>query len=288
MKVLVAILAIAALVYAEEDLDWSTVKPKDIRIPWPVGAELTPILKQFYDNSRIVGGTEAAPNSIPYQAALLLTAAAGTFFCGGSLISTRYVLTAAHCLDGVVQVEVRLGAHQVNVNEASQVRLFTSTFVQHSAWNAANLQNDIAVIELPQAVTLSASIQILPLPTYSDVGNNFSGTSARISGWGLDSDSSTAISPVLRQVFADVISNFLCNIQFLGIIQNTHICTSGTGGRGACSGDSGGPLVVGNRQIGIVSFGLALGCEIGWPSAFTRVTSYLDWIAANTDVTISP
>ena len=92
-------------------------------------------------------------------------------------------------------------------------------------------------------------VGVVPLPTYSDVGTSFAGATGRISGWGLDSDTSTAISQVLREVFVSVITNFLCNISFLGAIQSTHICTSGADGRGACSGDSGGPLVVDGKVV---------------------------------------
>lgn len=87
------------------------------------------------------------------------------------------------------------------------------------------------------------------MPARSQAGNNFAGSTATISGWGLDSDSATAISPVLRNVQANVIANLLCNIQFLGMIQASNICTSGAGGVGACSGDSGGPVTVGNIQV---------------------------------------
>ena len=81
------------------------------------------------------------------------------------------------------------------------------------------------------------------------MGQSFSGQTSRISGWGVTSDTSTSISEVLMSVFVDVISNFLCNLSYLGIIQSTHICTSGSDGRGSCSGDSGGPVVIGNKQV---------------------------------------
>ncbi|KAJ8926767.1 hypothetical protein NQ314_020885 [Rhamnusium bicolor] len=48
---------------------------------------------------RIVNGQEVAPNSIPYQAYIIITGVSN-WLCGGSLISIRFVLTAAHCLIG--------------------------------------------------------------------------------------------------------------------------------------------------------------------------------------------
>lgn len=88
-----------------------------------------------------------------------------------------------------------------------------------------------------------------------------------------------------------VITNLACRTRFPGLITDDHVCADGANG-GPCQGDSGGPLsVVEERdgrttQIGVVSFGLGFGCELNWPSAYLRVTRYLDWIAENTDRTI--
>lgn len=55
-------------------------------------------------------------------------------------------------------------------------------------------------------------------------------------------------------------------------------------------GDSGGPLVIeiddAYTQIGVVSFGAAAGCELGYPDGFARVTSFLDWIETNSGIKI--
>ncbi|XP_037944319.1 acrosin-like, partial [Teleopsis dalmanni] len=65
----------------------------------------------------------------------------------------------------------------------------------------------------------------------------------------------------------------------------TNICTSGRAKRSTCHGDSGGPLVLRRKHsrkrvlIGITSFGSIFGCNKGFPAAFTKVTSYLDWIS---------
>lgn len=40
-------------------------------------------------------------------------------------------------------------------------------------------------------------------------------------------------------------------------------------------------------EVGIVSFGHIAGCEKGHPVAFTRITSYLDWIEENTGIVIA-
>nr|XP_022909844.1 transmembrane protease serine 9-like [Onthophagus taurus] len=264
---------------ASSDVDWSNVKRHNLMPRMPAN---------FWDlpKNRIVGGQEAVPNSIKYQAALRVTVGTENYFCGASLISTRYLLTAAHCVDGASEIQVTLGAHKINEAEDTQVKITTDAYTMHSGWDATQIINDIAVIDLKQEIELTENIQPVNLPTYADVANEFTDSVARVSGWGLDSDSSDSISPVLREVYATVISNLVCNISYLGQIHNSNICTGGSGGVGSCSGDSGGPLVHNDKLIGIVSFGLAIGCEVGWPSAFTRVTTYLDWIQAHSDVII--
>ncbi|XP_018321959.1 brachyurin-like [Agrilus planipennis] len=236
--------------------------------------------------ARIVGGEEARPNSLPYQAALVINTKNGVFFCGGSLISTMHVLTAAHCVDGAEKVEVILGAHNIRELEPTQRRYITSKFIIHPEWDSYYLTNDIALVVLPEHVPLSRHIQVVALPSLSEARSTFRGMTGIISGWGRASDENKKISNVLRLVETDVISNHWCNVQYLGIIKSTQICTSGDLGKNTCNGDSGGPLVVNNRQVGIVSFGVAFGCQVGWPAVFTRVGNYLVWISKSTGISI--
>jgi chymotrypsin len=184
----------------------------------------------------------------------------------------------------------------------------------HPDYDNTLIRNDIAVIRLPTSVAFNAQIQPVTLPTRAQAGEQFDGEAATISGWGRFSDgncrlfflnmniilinssvfffvASNDIAAQLRFVNVPVITNLACRIRFPTIIQDSNICSSGEGGRGACQGDSGGPLTVqrgaNSVQVGVVSFGLAIGCEVGWPSAFARVTSFLDFIQANTDLTIT-
>nr|XP_022909811.1 brachyurin-like [Onthophagus taurus] len=276
MKVLAGVLLLAVLAQAIDD-DWRTITPRNVYPKIPIF--------EVPGGERIVGGYEAARNSIPYQAGLFITTPAGTFFCGGSLISPTTILTAAHCVDGASSVQVRLGAHSVSAVESTQVRITSERFTVHSGWDADTLFNDIALVHLPEAAPINAPIQTIQLP--SGDTSDFAGVSARVSGWGKDSDQAAGISPVLRYVFAPVITNSECSNTFGWYITSGHVCIRGTGGIGSCSGDSGGPLVVDGVQIGVVSFGAAAGCELGYPSAFTRVTSFLDWISSNSDVLIN-
>ncbi|XP_063599845.1 chymotrypsin BI-like [Penaeus indicus] len=225
---------------------------------------------------RIVGGVEATPHSWPHQAALFID---DMYFCGGSLISNEWVLTAAHCMDGAGFVEVVLGAHNIRENEASQVSIVSTDFFTHENWNSWLLTNDIALIRLPSPVSTNSNIKTVRLPS-SDVSV---GTTVTPTGWGRPSDSAGGISDVLRQVNVPVMTNNECDSVY-GIVGDGVVCIDGTGGKSTCNGDSGGPLNLNGMTYGITSFGSSAGCEKGYPAAFTRVHYYLDWIEQKTGV----
>merc|ERR1712212_717043 len=205
-------------------------------------------------------GTEATPHSWPHQVALFID---DMYFCGGSLISSEWVLTAAHCMDGAGFVNVVMGAHNIRQNEDSQVSMMSTDFFTHENWNSFLLSNDLALIKLPNAVEMNEYISTVQLPP---------------------SDSASGTSDVLRQVDVPIMSNADCAAVF-AIIGDGVICIDTTGGKSSCNGDSGGPLNYNGKTYGITSFGSSAGCEKGYPGAFTRVHYYLDWIEAKTGVT---
>ncbi|XP_044265456.1 brachyurin-like [Tribolium madens] len=236
-------------------------------------------------NPRIIGGHEALPHSIPFQTFLEIYNDGEAWYCGGSLISQNYVLTAGHCGDGATEVQVTLGAHKVFETEDTQVKMTSKEIKVHEEYDGGLIVNDIAVIKLPQPVNLTDSVKIVALPSKIDVNNTFVGTTARISGWGLTNGFGD-LSEVLRYVDVNVITNIDCGNQFDEEFVDSILCTSGGSDSGSCDGDSGGPLIVDGVQIGVVSFGV-MWCLPGYPSGFSRVTSFLDWIATNSDVVIN-
>ncbi|CAG9814028.1 unnamed protein product [Phaedon cochleariae] len=228
----------------------------------------------------IVNGQEVVPHSIPYQIFLIASAGGSSWSCGGSLITKRYVLTAAHCLDGAESVRVTLGAHNLAKHEASTVTVNGRSWVIHEKYDSRNIDNDIGVIQLERNLTLTRNIQLVRLPALRDVGVNLEGRTATVSGWGLTNGISKTTTDVLRATNNTIISNKECN-DAIGIVQPTEVCLSSAGGRSSCSGDSGGPLVIGNVQHGIVSYG-PLYC-MSAPSVFTRVSSYLNWLISHSE-----
>ncbi len=78
-----------------------------------------------------------------------------SWFCGATIISADWILTAAHCTDGGRSFEVILGAHNKNIVEPTQVRIMATEFTMHPKWNSARLQNDVALIKLPTPVSFT-------------------------------------------------------------------------------------------------------------------------------------
>ena len=180
---------------------------------------------------RIVGGQEAAEHAWPWQVALFIDDA---WFCGGSIISENYVLTAAHCADGAGYFDVMAGAHNVrDSSEPHRVEITSYNGWTHPDWNSNDLSGDLALIELPSPLEFNEYISPSCLPAAGDVLAE--GSMVCVTGWGKPSDSAGGISPVLREVCdLPVISNEECN-EVYGIVGPGVACVDTTGGRGSCN-----------------------------------------------------
>ncbi|XP_047477044.1 proclotting enzyme-like [Penaeus chinensis] len=248
---------------------------------------------------RVVGGDESRRGQWPWVAAVWLHGPKKTvFWCGGSLISKQYVLTAAHCTKDTrgktfdaQQFSVRLGDHNI-FSESDDFISNPQTYrVQsirpHPEFISHGFYNDVALLKLDRPVDFTEYILPVCLPS-TDMArqslDHMVGQTPSVIGWG-----STAYggheSAVLREVQVPVWKNSDCNAAYTQPITEVFICAGFTeGGRDACQGDSGGPLqlyINGNWiQIGIVSF--AIRCaEPGHPGVYTRLTEFLPWIHSN-------
>merc|ERR1712002_854995 len=238
--------------------------------------------------TKIVGGDEAVEHQFPWIVALFIDHA---WFCGGALISEKWVLTAAHCVDGANYFEVMAGAHNVRAtSEPHRIEISSYNGFTHEKWDRHTLKNDIALIELPEAVQFNDYIKPSCLPEAGDAVVN--GDLLSVTGWGKPSDHASSISPVLRMVHdIPAMENSKCN-QYYHIVGDGIVCLDTTGGS-SCNGDSGGPLMSKQQskasgqkwiQDGIVSFGSTMGCEVGAPAGFTRTEYYREWISTNSGV----
>ena len=174
---------------------------------------------------------EATEHTWPWQVALFIDDA---WFCGGSIISENYILTAAHCADDAGYFDVMAGAHDVRASsEPHRVEVTSYNGWTHPQWNEQDLSNDLALIELPSPLPMSDYITTSCLPSAGDVPSV--GTMATVTGWGKPSDNAGGISDVLREVRdVPIMSNSDCNDVY-GIVGDGVICIDTAGGRGSCN-----------------------------------------------------
>lgn len=232
-------------------------------------------------HKRIVGGQEANPNQWAWMAALMRSET-GEHYCGGALISNRYVVTAAHCTVGLkaANITVRLGAYDIQEPSEHVKDIEVSRIRQHPQFQKDTFMNDIAVLRLKRPVMFNEYIRPVCLPQRSD--ETFFGKTAVAIGWGTQSFGGP-YSDVLREVKLVVWNNTQCRERFAQPITDVFLCAGPKKREGdACQGDSGGPLMVQSRSkqwtlIGVISWGIKCG-EPGFPGIYTRITHFLDYI----------
>ncbi len=230
---------------------------------------------------RIIGGSDAQAGAHPYMVSIHFPDTAGGHACGGSLIASNWVLTAAHCLDGEQAdgVFVYTGLYQQS-NPGQADYIAVKRFIQHPNYDREQTLNDVALLELSSHATET--------PVVLNVGGPMPDTSFAL-GWGLTMVNGMN-SDTLQYLNLPLVSNQACSGAYspLGIsIQDYHICAGYfQGGKDTCQNDSGGPLLIatgsGVQQVGIVSFGVA---PDGSPCAgansygvYSRVSSFVDFI----------
>lgn len=158
--------------------------------------------------------------------------------------------------------------------------------IVHPGWNSNTIENDISLIRIPY-VEYNDKIQPVKLPPMDFIYSSYADDYAIASGWGRISDLTPGVSSDLKYARLHVITNTVCAMTYGSkIVTQGNICVSTTDGGSTCNGDSGGPLVLENTkvQIGLTSFGSKNGCAKGYPAAFTRITSYLEWIKSTTGI----
>ncbi|KAJ3656394.1 hypothetical protein Zmor_015476 [Zophobas morio] len=230
--------------------------------------------------SRIIGGEIANAGQFPFIAAIYKNTNDGTYFCGGSLISDQWILTAGQCVENGILFSIRLGITNLNSNDESSLRLATDYYVLHPDYNPDTLENDVGLIKLRMPITYSDYVKPVD---YLPVVDLQAQSGAVALGWGQNNDETAGLVDDLHWVALVVLSNAECKLVYGNQITDNMACGEGNYNQGTCQGDSGGPLVQDSgrgirTQVGIASFISGNGCESTDPSGFTKIYPYTSWI----------
>jgi secreted trypsin-like serine protease len=273
-----------------------------------VHAEESPPQSPADSTTRIIGGRKAGANEFPFAAALLHAGGTNVYedqFCGATLLSPSWVLTAAHCvvdhmglqpntypgpmgLDyiGPENVQVLTGTSSLSPGGGGQ-RLDVAAIYPHPSSTGPYNDFDFALLRLARP---SSSPGIEPIGS-NEPNLDKTGTDATVVGWG--SVGSDAFPFDLNAVDVPVLDPSTC----AGIYYDGRVSAGGeptefrsesmlcagklAGGTDSCQGDSGGPLVTRaggvHRLIGVVSWGD--GCaKPNLPGVYSRVSAARGWI----------
>jgi MYXO-CTERM domain-containing protein len=233
------------------------------------------------DNAAIVGGVSVDINSAPYQVSLQIN---GSHLCGGTIVSDRWIISAAHCgqpqtiVAGVTKLSLAAQGQTINVKRT----------IINPGYTAPTNGGDLSLIELETPLALNGTTvtairpQVVANTTLEDAG-----VIAKVTGWGaLATGGGTPDD--LQAVDVPLVSLADASLDYAQTLSGDQLAAGlrGVGGKDACQGDSGGPLVVtdpktgATKLVGVVSWGN--GCaEADYPGMYARVSSFNGFIDAN-------
>ncbi|XP_022217939.2 serine protease easter [Drosophila obscura] len=279
---------------------------RDVQVCCPstegLGALSVPLLPQNCGSVRWqrTNTTETRIKEFPWLALIEYTKASNEKIhaCGGVLISSRYVLTAAHCVaigaaDNLRISAVRLGEWDTSTNPDCQFLEQTNTadcapvyqdigleqVIIHPRYSKSDQSqvNDIALIRLAQPALLNEFVEPICLPNKQLRADELQGLITEVGGWQAKS------SPRLKKSTVTITSMEECQNKYA--IRNLHLQPTqlcGAANSNECHGNGGGPLMLfknGSYLLaGLISFGPVPCPNPNWPDVYTRVASYVDWI----------
>ncbi|EDV91600.1 serine protease grass [Drosophila grimshawi] len=253
-------------------------------------------------NQRVANGHEVKLSSRPWMALLnYKTFDQSRFLCGGTLISNRYILTAAHCVYGLENslYEIRLGEHRISTEKDCRrlgrrekcappvLDVGIEKMILHEKYDTRRITNDIALLRLNKTVEFQKHIKPICLPINDELkGQSETMSNYFVTGWGTTEKGSA--SDVLLQASVPIQSRSTCSQAYRREVLHTQLCVGGGDLQDSCKGDSGGPLQAPALYLdeyklrmvvfGIVSQGVKSCGQISLPGLYTNVADYVQWI----------
>ncbi|KAL9973095.1 hypothetical protein ACROYT_G019507 [Oculina patagonica] len=230
---------------------------------------------------RIVGGTQARPGSWPWQVTIDYKGHPANHWCGGSIVSPQWIVSAAHCFKDTKdtkQYTLVAGDHNLNANDGYEQNIPIAKIISHPLYRSPLHDYDLALVKLQSPLTYNDRVRPVCLPQINFPTN----TNCYVTGWGATSQSG-GYPQILRQAQVPLISRNTCQAGYPGYNITPRMLCAGyaAGGIDACQGDSGGPLVCpsGNKWYlsGAVSWGV--GCaQKGKYGVYADIMNLKNWV----------
>jgi len=255
-------------------------------------------------NNRILGDHPVQKNKYPWMARLRKRGYGYGYMdmdhmCGGSLINSRWILTAAHCVESRYgedmqhsDIEVLLGDHDINKKDGQKIRMDVSEIIKHPDYHSFYVHHDIALLKLSTDVDFTNDdlSHIRPICLPDNVSQDYTGWDAIVAGWGYTDLEN--IASILQEINGTVVANRLCrNVWNETTMSDDKLCVQHPTGQKPCGGDSGGPLITKQPNsdgvtagqnyelIGVVSYGTRECTDNGrYKEVYARVTKHMNWI----------
>ncbi|CAB3376081.1 Hypothetical predicted protein [Cloeon dipterum] len=242
------------------------------------------------DGARILGGTAVTEGQHAYNVLVVTVPFSGSdITCGGALLSTQWVLTAAQCVAGASSITVFAGAVSTPADSGTSK---SATAKIHPKFVRNFALNDIALLKTATAYTLGSTISTIKLSTAST--GTMENAQLRTFGFGPENNDA-AIGETLNFVDMSNVKKATClslTADFFVVYPaNTGCLSTSIATKGWCFGDTGSPVVYINEEDSSTKiYGINsqfLGCSSSYPSSYTLVGPYIAWIKATTKLIVT-
>ncbi|KAI9585411.1 phenoloxidase-activating factor 2-like [Glossina fuscipes] len=255
---------------------------------------------QYQSGLDLSSSNEAEFGEFPWMVAILSAEGINDndkiylYACGGSLVGSNIVLTAANCVVNHEAQKLMVRAGEWDTQSTNEILPHVDKQVKeiivHENYDRNTLHNDVALLILEESLHWEENIRPICLP---EPNINFDGSKCLASGWGKDKQGREGrYQVILKSIALQVVPHSTCENQLrqagLGVHFNLHksfLCAGGEIGKDTCKGDAGSPLVcpipgVEGRyyQAGIVSWGIGCGAQ-NVPGVYTSIPQARQWIS---------